>query len=218
MLILSFSAFGQVKVAGEMRSIMQRADFSASIKLDTLTQSGLFGLGVVEGLKGEIIILDGKSYVTSIANSNFSTTNKLDTKAAMFVYQNVGSWSKTTGTRAIQNLADLEKYLEEVRTKNKLANTPFAFLIGSAKGKINYHVIDWKDGIDHTMANHKQFAKVGELSSEGVTILGFYSNQHQGVFTHHDTKLHLHVISSDSKIVGHVDQLQIDQFELRIAN
>lgn len=79
-------------------------------------------------------------------------------------------------------------------------------------------MIDWKDGPAHTMANHKQFAMLGELEASNTTILGFYSNRHQGIFTHHDSKIHLHVISSDSKIVGHIDQLNFEQFELQLAD
>jgi acetolactate decarboxylase len=219
LLLLPFSTFAQVKVAGEMRKIMQRADLSASISLDTMNRSGLYGLGVVEGLKGEIIILDGKCYVSSIREDETKTTKTFNIKAAMLVYQNVKAWSTTKIDRPVQTLADLERYLEDVRKKNgKSTDTPFAFQIKSVRGNINYHVINWKAGADHTMANHKQFAKTGELQGEGVTILGFYSNRHQGVFTHHGTKIHLHVLSNSSEVVGHIDNLSLTTFELFLSD
>lgn len=219
LLLLPFSTFAQVKVAGEMRKVMQRADLSPSIALDTVSRSGVYGLGVVEGLKGEIIVLDGKCYISWIQEDETKTETTCDIKAAMLVYQNVKAWSTTKSDRPIQSVSDLEKYLDDMGRKNGASmDTPFVFQIKSTRGNINYHIIDWKAGVEHTMANHKQFAKTGELQGEGITILGFYSNRHQGVFTHHDSKLHLHVISQDAKIVGHVDQLQLEQFELLTDN
>jgi acetolactate decarboxylase len=217
-LFLPFSAVAQVKVAGEMRKIMQQADLSASVELDTINRSKLYGIGVVEGLKGEIIILDGKCYVTSVKGGQLETGNPVKAKAAMLVYQNVTSWSPAQSAKEIQNLKGLETFLEDLLSrKGKSQDIPFAFILKSVKGKINYHVIDWKNGVEHNMTNHKQFAKKGELTNAEVTILGFYSNRHQGVFTHHDTNLHLHVFTNDSKIVGHIDEIRLDQFELVVA-
>ena len=41
-----------------------------------------------------------------------------------------------------------------------------------------------------------------------VTILGFYSQNHQGLFTHHDAFTHMHVRNADGTAMGHVDYLE----------
>jgi hypothetical protein len=45
-------------------------------------------------------------------------------------------------------------------------------------------------------------------SGERVTIIGFYSKAHEGVFTHHGSYAHLHILlpNGDS---GHVDELEV---------
>ena len=110
---------------------------------------------------------------------------------------------------AIQNLQALERYIERyIQQTGKAVGEPFVFLLKPEKANVTYHVIDWKTSASHSKENHKQFARTGELENQKVTILGFYSDHHQGIFTHHDAKIHLHVITENQDLVGHVDQLE----------
>jgi len=52
------------------------------------------------------------------------------------------------------------------------------------------------------------------LENESVEIVGFFSTEHQGVFTHHDSFLHMHLISQDESKMGHIDSLEIDEMSL----
>lgn len=212
LLFIPSLSFSQVQVAGEMRSIMQLNDLSATVDLDSLQPAGLYALGVAEGLKGEIIILNGKGYITSLVSGIPSTRSASKVRGAMVVFDHIPSWKITQHQDAIQNLNELEKFLEHhIQQTERQAGEPFAFLLTTSTSKVTYHVIDWVSGASHSAASHKQFALKGELSNQPVTILGFYSNRHQGVFTHHDSKIHLHVITENKDLVGHVDQLELKE-------
>jgi acetolactate decarboxylase len=41
-------------------------------------------------------------------------------------------------------------------------------------------------------------------------VLGFFSTRHQTIFTHHDSFLHMHLITTDKKWMGHLDELTIN--------
>jgi len=41
-------------------------------------------------------------------------------------------------------------------------------------------------------------------------IIGFFSTEHQTVFTHHDTYIHIHFINSERTEMGHIDDLSFD--------
>ncbi len=71
-------------------------------------------------------------------------------------------------------------------------------------------IIDWEDGEVHTIDNHKQFASVKKEKEQDVVLLGFYSNKHQSIFTHHTTNIHVHVLEKKSGTIGHLDDIQID--------
>jgi len=53
---------------------------------------------------------------------------------------------------------------------------------------------------------HQRQANYSLKNSE-VDIVGFFSTDHKGIFTHRDSYLHMHLISSDRKKMGHLDKL-----------
>jgi hypothetical protein len=42
-----------------------------------------------------------------------------------------------------------------------------------------------------------------------VELVGFFSKKHQGIFLHHGASLHLHMVSADGDVSGHVDDFQV---------
>lgn len=206
-LFLSVPQPVEVKVAGEMKKIMQQADLSAHISLDTLVNKPhVYGLGPAESIKGEILIIDSKPYWCKVNTEQPITVITQKVKAAMLVYAQVPKWKTIQVTDEIKDYTSLEKAVEKFASQNgQILEEPFPFLI---KGNINiasWHVIDWKEGVAHTFDNHKQFAKYGRFTNEPVILLGFYSNKHHSIFTHHTTNMHIHVIDKKKTIVGHLE-------------
>ena len=201
----------EVKVAGAMKNIMMKGDLSAHINLDTLNKKNLFGLGPVAGLKGEIIILDGKVYSTTRNGNQLQSQQDKISQAAMLVYSNVEKWKPFSINVNISSYTELEKLVENTaKVHGYDTEVPFAFKIEASPEKASYHVIDWKEGTTHTMDNHKQFAYTGQSDNKKAVLLGFYSTHHQSIFTHHTTYMHVHLLDEKTKAVGHLDDLQIE--------
>src|SRR5690554_7935658 len=58
-----------VKVSGAMSNVMKKGQLQGTILLDTIqNKKNLYGLGPKEYLKGELLVIDGKSYVSSVKN------------------------------------------------------------------------------------------------------------------------------------------------------
>lgn len=76
----------QVKLVGEMKNVMWKGELYGSINLDTISnKTHLFGLGPVENLAGEILIIDGKSYKSTVAsNTTMNVEETYDIKAPFF--------------------------------------------------------------------------------------------------------------------------------------
>ena len=200
----------EVKVSGAMKNIMMNGDLSAHVNLDTLNKTHLYGLGPVPGLKGEIMILDGTVYTTAMDGIKLQNQQNKISQAAMLVYSNVEKWKTVSSKATVNSYADLEKLVEKTAKQNGYdTEIPFAFKIEASPEKASYHVIDWKEGVTHTMDNHKQFAYSGKLYNEKAVFLGFYSTHHQGIFTHHSTNMHIHILADKSKIAGHLDEVRI---------
>jgi len=200
-----------VNVSGEMRRIMEQGDLSATIDLDSLKNlKHLFGLGVAENLQGEIVLLDGDARITRLRADSLFNAETFNIKAALLVYCQVDSWVVETINNPIPSLEALQTFIERKRDEYHLdPDKPFPFLITANNDRIDYHVIDWDTNTAHTPANHKQFARSGILNNEQVTLVGFYSDHHRGIFTHHTSNVHIHVYGHRSKITAHTDAIQL---------
>jgi acetolactate decarboxylase len=205
------TTFPDVKVAGEMKNIMMKGDFTAFANLDTFTKANLYALGPVENLKGEIMVLNGEVY--SSTKGDKSIVNKINkaNKAAMLVYSYVKSWKELNVHANVSSYAALENLIANKAKQNGYdTTTAFVFKIEALPVIANYHIIDWKKGVTHTMGNHKQFAYTGKIENSYVTLLGFYSDHHHSIFTHHTTNMHMHVLDEKTKNVGHLDNIKIN--------
>jgi acetolactate decarboxylase len=59
------------------------------------------------------------------------------------------------------------------------------------------------------MEDHQKIQIPFELNGQDVTLVGFWSNQHQGVFTPMGTNMHAHFQTLDNKVSGHVQGLKL---------
>lgn len=80
-----------VKIVGEMKNVMWKGELYGNINLDTITnKTNLYGLGPVEYLAGEILVINGKSYKSTVVSE---TTMKVEEtheiKAPFFGYANI---------------------------------------------------------------------------------------------------------------------------------
>lgn len=52
------------------------------------------------------------------------------------------------------------------------------------------------------------------LENEAVDIVGFFSTAHKGVYTHHDSFVHMHIITKDERMMGHLDAIDMETMVL----
>lgn len=199
-----------VKVSGAMSNVMKKGQLQGTILLDTIqNKQHLYGLGPKEYLTGELLIIDGKSYVASVnEDGSIKTEETFDVKATFFVYANTENWKEYTLPKKIRTLKQLEEFIDK-KTKNN--NRPFAFKLQGIFAKINFHIQNLPDGtiVKSPKDAHQGQGKYERENIEGE-IIGFFSTEHQTVFTHHDTYIHIHFINSERTEMGHIDDLMLN--------
>ncbi len=84
---------------------------------------------------------------------------------------------------------------------------PFPFLIQGRLRAVHWHVIDGTRVVPG--ASHDENAQKGVLDDAEATVVGFYSSQHQGVFTMHGQNTHMHVFAPEAGVAGHVTSLEV---------
>lgn len=205
-----------VEYFGTLRATIQNGDISANADLaDFIDREHLYALGAFENLKGEILILDGKSYSTrAVSNDQVQFIDAYDEeKANLLILASVENWDTIELPDNISTMEELQETIENVAEEYGLdMDRPFPFLIEGLFGALNWHVIDWPEGDNvHTHQKHRTSGPNGVLEDQKVRILGFWSDSHHGIFTHHSTNLHMHFVTEDESLAGHLDGLENGQ-------
>ncbi len=199
---------------GALRSLMHENDLSGKISVGQLLEEPhTFALGAVEGLKGEILIWDGQPIVAQLHDGALQLSSDTAVQAALVVYARVSNWEQQDIPLSVRSYKDLEKFVKAAANKAGIdTEAPFPFLLQGRANTLDYHIIDWKEGDRaHTHEKHQQAGLQGRLDSTAVKLLGFYSTTHHGIFTHHSTNMHLHFMSMEAPLAGHVDGLVLEK-------
>lgn len=206
--------YPDIKIVGAMKNVMWKGELGGSINLDTISnKEGLYGLGPVSYLQGELLINNGTSYVSTVSSDSTMVVEKQsNVSAPFFVYANVSKWEELPLPENVKSIRDLETFIDSATADYK---RPFAFKLAGQVSSAIIHIQNLPEG---TKVSSPAEAHQGQtnypLSQEDVEIIGFFSTQHQGVFTHHDSFLHMHLITADESKMGHLDQLEIANMKL----
>lgn len=196
----------EVKIQGQMKNVMWKGQLYGNINLDTIAnRTGLYGFGPVEYLAGEILIIDGKSYKSTVVSD---TTMKVEEtyhiKAPFFGYANIAKWTEQTFPDSIQTIQELERYLDQV---TEFSPRPFMFKLSGTVEQATIHIVNLPKGSKVSSPDEAHRGQVNyKLKDEQSDIIGFFSTKHKAVFTHHDTYLHMHLITADRQKMGHLDE------------
>ena len=205
-----------IKTVAAMKDVMWKGELQGKINLDTISDKmGLFGLGPVSGLTGEILINDGTVYTSKVTSDSTMIVEKnKQVEAPFFVYGNVTNWQEIELPKEVNDLNTLEKFIDETK-----ANTtkPFIFKLKGMVDAAKIHIQNLPIGTKVSSPKEAHQGQVTyDLENEEVKIIGFFSRKHQGIFTHHDSFAHMHLITSDEKKMGHLDAAQFQQLKLYI--
>src|SRR5690606_15296687 len=94
---------------------------------------------------------------------------------------------------------------------------PFAFRLTGKISKAIIHVVNLPSGSLVSSPDEAHRGQVNyKLTDSDVEALGFFSRRHKGIFTHHDSNMHLHLIMQDKSMMGHVDKLEFEKQALTL--
>ena len=205
---LSAQENSEVTVTGRMRDVMWQGKLAASIRLDTLDMEHAYGLGPVAYLKGEILLLDGIAYRSTVLDDKtMQVEDNFKGGAPFFGYAKITDWESQKLPSAINTLTQLESHLDKLAPE---LPEPFFFRLKCAVQSAVIHVVNLPEGsiVRSPDEAHQGLTKY-PVEDKEVEILGFYSTRHKAILTHHDTNMHLHLITADKQQMGHVDVLEI---------
>jgi acetolactate decarboxylase len=205
-----------VKIVGQMKDVMLKGQLYGNINIDTITiKKNLYGLGPVEYLAGEILIIDGKSYKsTVVSETTMKVEETYDIKAPFFGYANIDKWSEHILPDNVQTIQQLEQYLYKI---TESSTPPIMFKLSGTVEQAIIHVVNLPKGSKVSSPHEAHKGQVNyTINNKQADIIGFFSTEHKSIFTHHDTYLHMHLITKDRKEMGHLDDVILKPGTIKI--
>ncbi|HIE99662.1 MAG TPA: hypothetical protein EYQ63_22340 [Fuerstia sp.] len=207
-----------VEQFGGMREVMREGKTKSRIRLiDAIATPHTFAVGALEGLSGEVTIVDGNVWVSRVSVDGELEVNgpepAEEDSATLLTLGHVSRWHRTTiETAASGN--DLESLIEQfARTKGLDTSKPFPFRIAGELVKIDLHVINGYCPIaTDPSTKEKKPWRWANSETVNVDLTGFYAPNSVAVMTHHGTSIHAHaiVMVDDTRIMGHVDGVTVE--------
>ena len=199
-----------------MKKMFDSGEAPPRVALEPLLQfNHLYAIGPLAGLRGEILVWDGTPFVARIDDERVRVAVERDAKAPFLVWSSVKTWEEVAVPEEARTLAGLEAWLPDAARAARIdPSQPFAFLVIGAVEHASAHIVDLPPGMPLTHATHDATQHQVELDHAPVQMLGFFAGDDDsaaGVWTHHSTKVHLHLRNQLGTVVGHVDDFTLSE-------
>ncbi len=224
---------GIVEYVGAQKDVFVSGKAVSVVSLEDLAgRKGLYAMGPVDGLDGEITIFDSKPYITKVRGADYVMDNTWKHGAFFLVWTEQTKWQDVPVPLTIKGYVDLQKFVKAQALAAGLDVTkPFPFLLSGTPVEIKWHInVDRTEGKPITKESFAKSKQPFVTKNEPVDIIGFYSEHHAGVFLTQYTPvikegsgmenaIHIHLVSRTSKASGHIDDIILGEgMVLRLPN
>jgi acetolactate decarboxylase len=174
----------------------------------------LYGLGPLEGLRGEVSIFGSVPSIARIEREMVVTAASWRARACFLVWAQVPAWFERSFERSKEAVsAGLDCIEREVVALAREAGLdperPLPFRVRATAVEATFHVLDKRDGLAHSPERHEQAKVRRTLEHAPVELVGFYSRHHRGIFTPGESSVHVHLQTEDGRISGHLETIQL---------
>lgn len=183
--------------------------YDPHILLDTISpKSHLYGMGPYDRMKGEITVVDGKPYfATAFEEGKYQVGTDWNIQSPFFVYSDVKEWSVFKIDGSFNSVEDIQIAVARIAKENGYdLQQPFAFKIKGSFDDFATHIVTPRNP---EVEGYREGIKSQKFSFKDTKgeLIGFYSENHQGVFTHAGSFVHIHFLKRDKSFMGHLDEI-----------
>ena len=197
-----------LQIYGSLRAIFHDNDRAGRVNVRDIAGPHTIGVGALAGLDGEVTLERGRAWIAQPSDTGaiYRQSANAEDQACLLVTATVKQWD-TARLERDMSLPDLEVWIRE-RTPTG-AVTPV--LVEGRFADVTWHVMNGEKlgRGSHDHAAHREAAYREAAQDVDGTLVAFFSGAHRGVFTHHDSDLHAHVVLPAEGASGHAEAVTV---------
>jgi hypothetical protein len=199
----------QVVAYGNFKVMDRTGDTGAHADLAELSGlRGTYGVGALEGLRGEVLIWDGRVLVSRghYRDGRAEPATARD-RATLLVTAVVHDWTEIEIPHALNQQAFERFVLERAGQQGIDAGQPFPLIVKGTVIDFQWHAVAGGGELSrpHDQPGHATKAAFSGAATEAV-LLGLHSGPAlEGVITHPGERFHVHLATPDMQVSGHAD-------------
>jgi alpha-acetolactate decarboxylase len=199
--------------------MLHKGDRKGMVRLAPLGgEKGTYGVGALAGLRGEVLLWDGKMLV-SRGHSRKGTTEAAaaSDEAVLFVVARVQEWREVSVPRDMTQPQFDAFVIATAKEQGIDTGAAFPFLVRDARLDLVWHVVtgeaDGGHAGGHGGGTHQLGHAGQDVFRESVgrgMLAGFHSGAAlEGVISHPGERFHVHYANPDLSVSGHVDEYRV---------
>lgn len=199
---------------GTMHAAIGKGEHQGRVALSSLAKPGFYGVGALEGLAGEVTIVDGEVVVSVVDGGAIESVDPTGRQATLLVGAQVEAWRET---RLDAEIAAGDFDAAIARATDVDGEEPFVFVVRGAVRELHYHVINGACPVHARRAgielSEEQQPASRTLATGEATLVGIFARDAAGKLTHPNTSTHVHVVLEEAdgrRVTGHVESVALE--------
>ena len=176
---------GMVEYVGAQKDVFVSGKASSVVSLEDLAgRKGLYAMGPIDGLDGEITVIDSKPYITKVRGADYVAENTWKHGAFFLVWTEQTAWKDVQVPGMVKGYVDLQNFVKsQAQAAGIDVTKPFPFLLSGTPVEIKWHInVDRTEGKPITKESFAKSKQPFVTKNEPVDIIGFYAEHHDGIF------------------------------------
>jgi acetolactate decarboxylase len=202
----------EVVAVSAMKKVIMGQDLSNHISWDTIPRQHLFAVSPLGRIEGEVTIIDGEMFTSKVnEQGKVEIARQWGVKSPFAVYASVSSWRLFEAEASVRNEFELQNLIETIAQREGYdISRPLSFQVEGVFDLVGYHIISKPTAEkEHNQELHYKAKKMFYLKEVSGKIIGFYSQNHEGIFTHKGQFIHAHFVDDLRTHMGHLDEITI---------
>lgn len=201
---------GDLRGWGTLRAALRDGEDQARVAVAEVARPDTYALGALEGLAGEVTVLDGEVWVTRGDAEHPVTRHgpSSDERATVLFAFEVQRWRELLVAEDVDP-SELDSYVAARAREAGLDLTrPFPFRIEGGLVHLDMHVVAGECPIRARQLGTEASAGAYQLHAAATPgrLLGIFADHSAGVVCHMGSRTHVHaVLDTDGGLTGHVE-------------